>query len=363
MTRLDDYRFALLATLPDVADAELAAALEKGGPDFVSFIIDHGLGPLWHERTGRDEFHECRMTAEALYLAQEHALHEIDAVLDSAGIEFVVFKGAANRLLLNENPAIRACHDLDLLVRAEDRVQAVSAMVEAGFTIIPDTLNISHELVLSKGLVDVDLHWQLLREGRLRNDCATDMLDRRRRENGIWMLSAEDALFVLLVHPAFAKHLAAREMGLHRVADIASWLHTQSFDCQKVRAMLEQNDVKTAAWTTLRWVQLLTCRSGPRPRPPTCMSGATPRPLTCTSGPWPRLLTDTQPGHLRRKWLNHWLRSNISERTSKAHWARLLGFSLFLHDTPGDAMRALAGRYRAQHESSNDLEAFRELLS
>ena len=56
MTRLDDYRFALLATFPDVSDAELATALEKGGLDFVSFIIDHGLGPLWHERTGREEF-------------------------------------------------------------------------------------------------------------------------------------------------------------------------------------------------------------------------------------------------------------------------------------------------------------------
>ena len=341
MTRLDDYRIALLATFPDVSDAELATAMEKGGSDFVSFIIDHGLGPLWHERTGREEFHECRLIAEALYLAQEHALNEIGAVLDNAGIEFVVFKGAANRLLLNENPAIRACHDLDLLVRPKDRVQAASAMVEAGFTAIPDALIIGHELVLSKGAVDVDLHWQLLREGRLRSNCAADILSRRRRENGIWMPSAEDALFVLLVHPAFTKHLAGGEMGLHRVADIATWLRTQSFDWQKVCAMLEQNGVKTAAWTTLQWVKLLTCRSGP----------------------WPRLFTDTQPGPLRRKWLDHWLRSNTSERTSKAHWARLLGFSLFLHDTPADAMRALTGRYRAHRQSSNDLEAFRDLLS
>ena len=348
MTRLDDYRSALLATFADVADAELAAALEQGGTDFVSFIIDHGLGPLWHERTGRDEFHECRIIAEALYLAQEHALDEIATVLDGAGIEFVVFKGAANRLLLNENPAIRACHDIDLLVRPEDRVRTASAMVEVGFTAIPDTLNISHELALSRGVVDIDLHWDLLREGRLRSDCAADMLGHRRQENGIWMLSAEDALFVLLVHPAFAKHLAGWEMGLHRVADIATWLRTQSFDWQKVRAMLEQNGVKTAAWTTLRWLQLLTRRSGVSPRSLLTLN---------------KMLTDTQPGCSRRKWLDYWLRSNISERTAKAQWARLLGFSLFLHDTPGDAMRALAGRFRAHRKSSNDLEAFEELLN
>lgn len=347
MTRLDDYQSALLATFPDVADAELAAALEKGGTDFASFIVDHGLGPLWHERTGREEFHECRLAAEALYLAQEHALSEIGAVLDNAGIEFVVFKGAANRLLLNENPAIRACHDIDLLVRPEDRVRAASVLVEAGFTAVSDALNISHELLLSRGIVDIDLHWGLLREGRLRRDCVADMLSCRRRVHNTWMLAAEDAFFVLLVHPAFAKHLAAWNMGLHRVADIVTWLRTQSFDWQSVRGRLQQNGVQTAAWTTLRWVQFLTCRSG-----------GTPRPLVTLN----KMLTDTQPGQLRREWLDRWLRSNVSERTTNVHWARLLGFSLFLHDTPSDAMRAFVGRYRARRQSATDLAAFSKLF-
>ncbi len=52
MTRLDDYRSALLAAFSSVSAAELAEIVDTGGPDFVSFIIDHGLGPLWHERTG-----------------------------------------------------------------------------------------------------------------------------------------------------------------------------------------------------------------------------------------------------------------------------------------------------------------------
>ena len=341
MTRLDDYRSALLAAFPDVADAELAAALEKSGPDFVSFVIDHGLGPLWHERTGRDEFHECRLSAEALYLAQAHALGEIDAVLDGAGIEFAVIKGAATRLLLHKNPAIRACHDIDLLVRPEDRVRSATALIESGFTAIPDTLNISHELVLSQGLVNIDLHWELLREGRLRSNCAADMLRRRRRENEMWMLDAEDALFVLLVHPAFAKHLAGWGMGLHRVADIVAWLRTQSFDWQVVRGMLEQNGVQTAAWATLRWVELLTH--------PHRLPGLN------------TMMSAIRPGRLRKAWLDRWLRQDFSERTSNAHWATLLGFSLFLHDTPVDAVRALVGRYRAHRRSATDLEAFREL--
>ena len=346
MTRLDNYRSPLLAAFPEISDAVLKRVLDAGGAHFVSFIVDHGLGPLWHARTGRAEFHASRMSAEALYLAQEHALIEIDAVLDSAGIEFAIYKGVANRMLLNENPAIRACHDIDLLVRPEDRVRAASALTKAGFTAIPDAFIIGHELLLFRSAVDVDLHWGLLREGRLRSDYVADMLSRRRRENEMWMLNAEDALFVLLVHPAFAKHLAGWGMGLHRVADIVAWLRTRSFNWLVVRAMLEQNGVKTAAWATLRWVQLLTCRSG-----------ASPRLLVELD----KMLTDTQPGRLRRAWLDRWLRSDFSERTSNAHWARLLGFSLFLHDTPSDAMRALVGRYRAHRRSRGDLEAFRGL--
>ena len=339
MTRLDDYRFALLATFPDVSDAELAAALEKAGPDFVSFIIDHGLGPLWHERTGRDEFRASRLSAEALYMAQEHTLREADEVLNAAGVEYAVIKGVASRLVLQENPALRACHDIDLLVRLEDRVRTVAALVGAGFKANHDADIISHELVLSKDAVDIDLHWRLLREGRLRDDCTTDMLSGRRRHRDVWMLNAKDAFFVMIVHPAFAKHLDAWGMGLHRVADIVVWLKTQSFDWQAVRGRLEEEGVRTAAWATLRWVEMLA------------------RPNTIPG--LNEMLSQLRPGRLRRAWLDYWLRNDLSARTSSLHWARLLGFSLFLHDTPRDALRALVGRYRAHQRSSADLAVFK----
>ena len=342
MTRLDDYQSAMLAAFPQVPAAELGRALDVGGPRFVTFIVDHGLGPRWHERTKRDEFRTSRLSAEALYLAQENALKAIDALLGEAGVEYAVFKGAANRLLLNENPAIRSCHDIDLLVRPTDRVRTAAVLIEAGFTAKPDASNISRALLLSQGVVDIDLHWGLLREGRLRCDCTVDMITRRRRKGDICMLDAEDALFVLLVHPAFAKHLAGWWMGLHRVVDIVAWLHTQSFDWQTVHTGLEQNGVRAAAWATLRWVGLLT-------RPHTVSGLDT-------------MLSDLSPGYLRRAWLEYWLRNDLSARMSGAHWARLLGFSAFLHDTPGDAARAFTGRYRAHHRSSADLEAFRELL-
>jgi len=343
MTPLDDYQSAMLAAYPEVPDAALGRALDEGGPQFVSFIVDHGLGPLWHERTGRGEFHASRLSAEALFLAQEDALREIDAVLECAGIEYAVIKGAANRLLLYENSAIRACHDLDLLVRVKDRVRAASTLVDKGCTAMPIARSISRELVLSRGVVDFDLPWGLLREGRLRGDCPAAMLGRRRRSGGIWMLNAEDAFFVLLVHPAFAKHLSGWGMGLHRVVDIVAWLRGQAFDWRTVCALLDQNGVRTAAWATLRWVDMLT-----RPHTPAGLD---------------TLISEFRPGRVRRTWLDLWLRNDFSARSSGVHWARLLGFSPFLHDTLGDSARALAGRHRARRRSNADLAVFRELAN
>ena len=263
MSRLDDYRTALLAAHPEVTRDALVDALDAKGEGFAQFIVDHGLGPLWHERTGHEAFHESRMLAEALYLAQETALQEAGAALDAAGIEHVVIKGAANRLLAYGNPAVRACHDLDLLVRPGERIAAAKSLSDLGFAAIPQLKSISRELILSRSDTDIDLHWELLREGRLRTDPTAAMLARRRQEHGVWMLSAEHALFTLLVHPAFAKHLEGYEMGLHRVADLLAWLRSQPFDWPEVRAMLEANGVRTAAWATLRWTELLAGEYSP----------------------------------------------------------------------------------------------------
>lgn len=341
MSRLDDYRSAMLAVIPAVEDAELIRALDAGGSPFVSFVIDHGLGPLWRDRTGRDEFRESRLSAEALFLAQEQAIRDIDSALEKTGIEYALIKGAANRLLLHESPALRTCYDLDVLVRPEESLQAASTIVAASFSLHPEAKSISRELVLTRAGIDVDLHWGLLREGRLRVDPTLEMLDRRRRIFNTWVLSAEDALFVLLVHPAFAKHLAGWDMGLHRVADIVLWLRTQSFDRQQLYTMLEECGVQTAAWATLRWVQLLVL--------PNELPGVD------------EMLSDLRPGRLRRAWLDRWLRNDLSARTSHRHWVRLLGFTAFLHDTWRDALRAFAGRRRARQRSGADLAAFRDL--
>ena len=75
------------------------------------------------------------------------------------------------------------------------------------------------------------------------------------------------------------------------------------------------------------------------------------------------MATELQPGVLRRRWLNWWLRNDLPERTARMRWLRLLGFSLFLHDRPADAIRALKGRYRAYRRTEQDFQAFEALFS
>ncbi len=341
MSRLDKYQSALLAAFPDVSEDRLVREFDSNGSEFAAFIIDHGLGPQWHLRTEKAEFHESRMAAEALYLAQEHALKDIDGALEAAGVDYVLIKGAANRLRLYSNPAIRACHDLDLLVHPDDRVLAASTLIEAGFVAEPEARSISRELMLTRGDAIIDLHWALLREGRLRYEPVKEILGRRTRQGTIWMPCSEDVLFTLLVHPAFAKHLAGWDMGLHRVMDIVEWLRTQEFNWPDVCDQLDSNGVQSAAWATLRWIELL---SGPHALP--------------HLNP---MMSDVRPGRLRRAWLNRWLQEDYSARSASSHWMRLLGFTSLLHDRVGDATRAFVGRENARRRIDADLAVFAEL--
>jgi hypothetical protein len=342
MSRLDDYRAALLAAHPEVPVDELLAALDEQGEAFPKFIIDHGLGPLWHERSGRAEFHESRMQAEALFVCQEKALREIDTALNVADIDHLVMKGSATRLLLYDNPAVRTCHDIDILVSPQDRVRAAKSLVAPGFRPVLEPRNISRGIVLARSDTDVDLHWGLLREGRLREDVTEDMLGRRGRHLDTWMQSPEDTLFTLLVHPAFADHLAGWGMGLHRVADVLVWVRTQAFHWEQVEQMLLDTGVRTAAWATLRWAQLLS------------------------GGYAPRLLDDMidclRPGRARSSWLEYWLENDLPARASGMPWMRHAGFLPYLHDTIRDVGRAMVGRLQAKGRVSEDLEALRRLF-
>lgn len=344
MSRFALSRSALLPVCPGITEATLQGALEEGGPALESLIIKQHLAPLWHKRTRAAAFARLRLNAAIAYVKQRAAVDEIDALFEREGLRYAVIKGAATRELTYDNPALRHCGDIDLLVARDQRVAAARALTGLGYRLRMNPALVSHEVALSKGMVEIDLHWDILRPGRTPDGFAGAMLARRIRHRGWWMLSDPDAVFLMLVHAAVSKHVSTPVLGLHRAADLALFWQRRELDWPAVHQLLEACGLKTAAWTVLTWLLML-------------MTG--PEVGSQLAGP----IASVRPGFLRAEYLKVWLDQDLSARLTDRHAARLLGFSLFMHDGPAAAWRALVGWRRARKALSSDARAFEDLGS
>jgi len=228
-----------------------------------------------------------------------------------------------------------------VLVAPDQRAAAARALVDAGYRLRVDPSLASHEVVLASDLVSIDLHWELLRPGRTPSSMTGRMLARRQRQGGRWILSEIDALFVLLVHPAFSKHLSSSQMGLHRVADIVLWLQKYDTDWPALHRQLDASGLKTAAWTMLSLVRMLS---------PERFAHLVEVPLN-----------SLRPNPVRATYLRTWLHQDLSSRLRHLHIARLLGLSVFLHDQPAGAWRALRGWQRSRGSRDKDAGVFEGL--
>lgn len=122
-------------------------ALRERGVD-VSDLLTHGghgmrrLAPLLYEALRRNELDaspelltRCRMASmreELRARAFARVTATVFDTLESAGIQFVVLKGAALAEPTYGNPVLRHSHDLELLVPAADVHHAAVALREAG---------------------------------------------------------------------------------------------------------------------------------------------------------------------------------------------------------------------------------------
>jgi hypothetical protein len=342
MTRFAAPRAALLPAFQDSAAADLSRALVEGGPQLEALIHKEQLGPIWHARINAQPFADSRANAAMLYMRQSAAQYEIDDVLTRSGVRYAIFKGAALRELIYDDPSVRVCWDIDVLVAPDQRAEAARALIGAGYRLRVDPLIASHEVALERDLVAIDLHWDLLRPGRAPASMAGQMLARRQRHGERWILSETDTLFVLLVHPTFSKHLSMSQMGLHRVADVVLWLQKYEADWPALHQQLDSCGLKTAAWTMLSLVRMLS---------PARFARGVEMPLQ-----------SLRPARLRAAYLRTWLNQDLSARFTHLHIARLLGFSILLHDQPAGAWRALRGWQRSRGSRDKDARVFEGLM-
>jgi hypothetical protein len=345
-----DRRRALLAAWPqesaEASPEALARILEHAGPEFVQVLIDSGLASLWHHRSTPLErlervppdvmarLRRQRFSDSALYAVQKPCLTQVDTVFTQAGIAYAVIKGAHVRELVYDDPALRPASDIDVLVAPADRVVAAQALIGGGFVMDADPENISHEATFSRGPAHIDLHWDILRPGRTRIGMTAPMLARRVRLKDFFALQDEDAIFLMLVHPAFAKYVSSPHAALTTVADFLFWTATRTVDWTSVSDRLKAAGVTTSAWAVLSWWSMLVDKELPNVPP--------------------GFIDRLRPGRLRSYYLRQWLARDLPSRWIDKGLLIQAGFTLFLHDHPSDASRAVAGLARARRIADAD---------
>jgi hypothetical protein len=346
-SRLMRDRQALLPAAPHADPATLHAALIGGGSALLKLIIAQDVGALWHHSLQTnglleslppetvDALRQARLSAAVGYLAQRSALDRLDPLFEAEGIPYAAMKGTHVRECVYPDPALRPASDIDLLIAGSDRRRAARVLLEAGYAVHAEPANISHEATFSLGAVDIDLHWNILRPGRTRVELTAELLARRQRTNGLWGLSDDDTLFLMLTHPAFAKYVCSPNMGLVRVVDFLLWIHQRPIDWSAVLRLLERTGLRTAAWTMLNWFRMLA-----------------PLDAHATLDGW---IDSVRPGRLRAAYLKQWLQRDLPSRWLDRPLLIQFGFTLPLHDRPGDVMHALRGLQQARSNRQHDL--------
>ena len=318
--------------------------------EFVAFLYRQGLAQLWLEfLLAQDSLpgvleeiiislKQDALNTAAGQLMQRVVLQDtIDALLD-AGIDYLVFKGAHLRHTLYADPTHRPVCDIDILVRDECKLDAVKALLRAGFSAYHKAENISHETSLLKKNVCIDLHWHLLRPGRTRIDLNDYLFGQRQPFGEFVGLSNEAALLVMLIHPAITKYVNGSASSLRHLVDIHRLAQSDDISWDRLIAMLRTSGTRTAAWASLAWLQMLA-----------------DAPL------YEDLAHQLWPGRLQAGWLCYWLGKDLNVKLAERKLIIRGGFSMALQDSLKDSVRAIFVLQKEQREAAKTMKKLEQL--
>jgi hypothetical protein len=101
-----------------------------------------------------------------------------------------------------------------------------------------------------------------------------------------------------------------------------------------VLRLLDRAGLKTTAWTMLSWFRMLA-----------------PPDVHAILDGW---IDSVRPGTLRAAYLRQWLAHDLPTRWLDRPYLIQFGFTLPLHDRPGDVLHALHGLQQARKNRSRD---------
>lgn len=232
-------------------------------------LYSNYLGPLWIESLKSEQL-DCVLSDKQIltlknqytqitqyYIQNLIVLGNVTNILDNNNICHAVFKGAHTREHVYEKPNVRYSVDIDILIEEKDRSDTISVLVENEFNLHENIDNITHELSLTKKNVNIDLHWHLMRPGRVPKSLTASLLQGRIQQDNYWSLCDEDNIFILLTHPFFTKYMAFTQTGLIRMVDLVYWINKREIEWAKVEHRLSDAGFKSAAWISLQYLKML----------------------------------------------------------------------------------------------------------
>ena len=324
-------KLALLPFTGDLTEQKAKDLAEDisgfGSREFFNFVINNNLAPLWFDYLNDprvvDQFSpvivehlkQQKRNAVAIQLMQSRVLDHLQQIFEKEKIPYLVFKGAALRHMIYDDPVHRPAADVDVLINAADREKAVAMLARAGFDYYCNEQNISHEVTLIRHSVAIDLHWAILRPGRTRIDITRYLFANRIRLQHCWALNHQASLFVMLVHPVFTKHLNSPFSLLIHLVDLHKLIQSNEADWDLLLDQLEDTGTRTAAWCSLYWLQEMTGTCAPRD-----------------------VMDRLQPGYVKKQVLRAWINRRYPERLTNFQIQILRVFSLAMHDSIGDAL-------------------------
>ena len=272
-----------------------------------------------------DKLHQDKLNAVAIYMLQSHTLEKIHHLFSSAGIPYVVFKGAQVRELVYTEPALRPSSDIDILIKGHTRDHAIQILTQAGMqaSINPD--NYSHECTFMDGNVAVDLHWHILRPGRIAPGISDELVNAPAKINSFFGMNNTATIFVLLVHPAYTRYVCNPYASLIRVVDLVRLFRKLEVDWEQVIELASRAHARTAAWSILFWLNHLVENKLAQ-----------------------EVMSQLAPPRIKRSYLEFWIRNNLPFRLESRKMLMHLAFTLVLHDSINDAVTAI--KYRIKHK-------------
>lgn len=299
--------------------------------EMISYIFQQGLYGHYYSllanipkkttsQTKAQEMFRSRLSHDSLvYLNQRKAILTLDKILNDIGIPYIVFKGAHTREILYRPPFLRYSQDVDILVSPSDQEKVIKTLCLSGFKSIANAEKISNDIDLRLDNASIDLHWNILREGRCKDTLSDILLSDRVRYDGYFGSTPENSLFIMLIHPVFRKYLTTPYAYLSRILDIHYWINKHELDWDKIYSLLDTNSLKTAAWLTIEYYRILTNYDLPA-----------------------EFIEKIKPSWHKRSYFRFWIAHNLSTKLLNWPIVTKFFFTLPAHDTFTSQLRFLS---------------------